>query len=62
MNRYGLRWVEDGPTRAATLLRLLLVVAMEFMLEKGHNAWQGATVIQMDCGLQYVIAPYVIAL
>ena len=23
---------------------------MDFMLEKGHKAWQGTTVIKMDCG------------
>ena len=42
--------VRRGPTCEAAPLRLLSVVDMDFMLEKGHKAWQGRTVIKMVCG------------
>ena len=48
MNREGLRWCEEGATWEAAPLRLLSVADMDFMLEKGHRAWQGRSVIEMD--------------
>ena len=48
VNREGLRCVEERATSAAAPFRLLSAVDMDSMLEKGHRAWQGATVMKKD--------------
>ena len=50
VNMEDLGWVEEGDFWALSPLGLLSGIDMDFMLEKGHKTWQGATVIKMECG------------
>ena len=55
VNSEGLRCVEERATWAA-LFMLLSVVIMDSMLENGHKAWQGRTVIEVNCKHEDAIA------